>query len=285
MKEIINEKSMLRIGELAKLTNVNVKSLRYYEKIGALRPDYIAPSGYRYYSPSKMSLVDAIQLCVDLDIPIKNFNSYYDDKTGELRFDQIFDDGFTHAQAKFSEIKRRLKRLHHVSEDIKRCSRLDTTSNTMLFNMNSTTLWLQPYHLYDNISDYLRESYHELNNLLTRHGSFAQYDYGRILIIHHDFEKLFRYITIEDNALDAIDTSASTLPVLKLPSGTYDCKVVPQNSIFEYERIFPEAIGKDRIIIEAKLRTGNFNIINPKYELRCKVMDFDKSLITKLKKF
>lgn len=41
----------LTIGEFAKLHNVNQKSLRYYEQIGALVPAWTDPStGYRYYA-------------------------------------------------------------------------------------------------------------------------------------------------------------------------------------------------------------------------------------------
>ena len=41
---------LLSIGEAAKLKQVSVKSLRYYETIGILKPAYVDPSsGYRYY--------------------------------------------------------------------------------------------------------------------------------------------------------------------------------------------------------------------------------------------
>ena len=41
--------NLLSIGELAKIRNVNVQSLRYYEKLGILIPTYTNPdSGYRY---------------------------------------------------------------------------------------------------------------------------------------------------------------------------------------------------------------------------------------------
>ena len=40
---------LISIGDLSKLTGVNIKSLRYYEKIGVLLPAYVDPdSRYRY---------------------------------------------------------------------------------------------------------------------------------------------------------------------------------------------------------------------------------------------
>lgn len=42
---------MLRIGELAEAAGVSRDTLRYYERIGLLRPDARTPSGYRLYRP------------------------------------------------------------------------------------------------------------------------------------------------------------------------------------------------------------------------------------------
>lgn len=64
--------NLLSIGALSKQTGVHIKSLRYYDSLGILRPAYVDPSsGYRYYSLQQIPVVDAIQLCVDLDIPLK----------------------------------------------------------------------------------------------------------------------------------------------------------------------------------------------------------------------
>lgn len=65
--------NLLSIGEVAKIRNVNVQSLRYYEKLGILIPAYINPeTGYRYYSLEQIMILDTIILCVDLGIPLKD---------------------------------------------------------------------------------------------------------------------------------------------------------------------------------------------------------------------
>jgi hypothetical protein len=41
---------MLKIGEFSKLAQVSVKTLRYYDELGLLRPDWVDRyTGYRYY--------------------------------------------------------------------------------------------------------------------------------------------------------------------------------------------------------------------------------------------
>lgn len=50
------EEFMYKIGELSKLSKIPVKTLRYYDSEGLLRPDHIDPmTGYRYYNAKKLS--------------------------------------------------------------------------------------------------------------------------------------------------------------------------------------------------------------------------------------
>ena len=52
------KKSLLQIGELAKKCNISVQTLRYYDKIGFLKPDYIdEETGYRYYAQDKVFIL------------------------------------------------------------------------------------------------------------------------------------------------------------------------------------------------------------------------------------
>lgn len=51
----------MRIGELARLTGVSVRSLRYYEEQGLLRPER-RPSGYREYVHEDAATVRGIRL-------------------------------------------------------------------------------------------------------------------------------------------------------------------------------------------------------------------------------
>lgn len=48
-------KEYLTIGEVSKMKGVGIKSLRYYDRLGILKPAYINPdTGYRYYSIEQM---------------------------------------------------------------------------------------------------------------------------------------------------------------------------------------------------------------------------------------
>ena len=52
------------IGEVSKLFNLPIKTLRYYDEKGVLKPAYINPStNYRYYSREQFISIDIIKYC------------------------------------------------------------------------------------------------------------------------------------------------------------------------------------------------------------------------------
>ena len=52
---------LFSIGEFSAMTGVGIHSLRYYDEIGALKPEYVDPvSNYRYYGLRQLSLIPAI---------------------------------------------------------------------------------------------------------------------------------------------------------------------------------------------------------------------------------
>lgn len=69
--------NLLSIGEVAHLKGVGIKALRYYERIGILRPAYVNPeTGYRYYALRQMNELDVIVSCVQLGVPLKELADY-----------------------------------------------------------------------------------------------------------------------------------------------------------------------------------------------------------------
>lgn len=66
------EKSELfQIGEVAKMFHLSVGSLRHYEKIGLLQPEYIdVETGYRYYSTRQFECLNTIRYLRVLDMPL-----------------------------------------------------------------------------------------------------------------------------------------------------------------------------------------------------------------------
>ncbi len=97
--------NLLSIGEVARARNINVQSLRYYERLGVLIPAYINPeTGYRYYSLEQLMILDTIILCVDLGITLKELKNYVNEE-GQLEFERLLRAGKKIAIEKIKKIE------------------------------------------------------------------------------------------------------------------------------------------------------------------------------------
>ena len=102
------------ISEFAKLRDININSLRYYEKIGVLVPAYTDPNtGYRYYTPDQLSVLDAILLCINLDIPLKQLSEYKSGDTYILN-EKLYEKGKELANEKIKTIQTELEKIEYT---------------------------------------------------------------------------------------------------------------------------------------------------------------------------
>jgi MerR family mercuric resistance operon transcriptional regulator len=66
----------LRIGKLARLSNVNVQTLRFYERKGLLPKPSRRPSGYREYPPQAIGIVKLIKHVQALGFSLKEIKEF-----------------------------------------------------------------------------------------------------------------------------------------------------------------------------------------------------------------
>lgn len=73
----MNKKDLFQIGEVAKLFHISISSLRHYEKIGLLSPEYTDPrTGYRYYSTRQFECLNTIRYLRALDTPLDQISDF-----------------------------------------------------------------------------------------------------------------------------------------------------------------------------------------------------------------
>ncbi len=79
---------MFRIGEFAKISQVAVKTLRYYDDIGLFKPAYVdAPNSYRYYTLEQLPRLNRILALKDLGFSLEQIAAFLDESfaASELR--------------------------------------------------------------------------------------------------------------------------------------------------------------------------------------------------------
>lgn len=81
---------LLRIGEVARLFNLSVGTLRHYEQIGLLDPARIDPaSGYRYYGSRQLSTLNTISHLRVLDLPLAQIREFVTTRDVDLMQRQL----------------------------------------------------------------------------------------------------------------------------------------------------------------------------------------------------
>lgn len=72
------QKTYLTTGELAKICNINKKTLFYYAEQGIFQPDIIGDNGYHYYSYEQLYIFYVIRALRDIGLSIKEIKDYID---------------------------------------------------------------------------------------------------------------------------------------------------------------------------------------------------------------
>ena len=68
---------MNKIGDFSKVTNTPIKTLRYYDEIGLLKPSYIDYfTGYRYYEKNQINIIREIRALKDINLSLKEIKQY-----------------------------------------------------------------------------------------------------------------------------------------------------------------------------------------------------------------
>lgn len=72
-------KTQHSIGNLSRLAGVSIRTLRYYDKLGLLKPSVRAESRYRYYGEDELLRLQQILFYKELDFPLKEIKAILDD--------------------------------------------------------------------------------------------------------------------------------------------------------------------------------------------------------------
>lgn len=68
---------LFSIGEMSKIHNISIKTLRYYDELGLFKPVEVNPdSSYRYYSHRQFEQLNTIKFLKYLGVPLKEIKGY-----------------------------------------------------------------------------------------------------------------------------------------------------------------------------------------------------------------
>lgn len=80
----MDKHKLFSIGDVAKLFHLSVSSLRHYEDMGLLTPEYTdSDSGYRYYGARQFEVLNSIRYLRALDIPLTEISDFLSNRDVE----------------------------------------------------------------------------------------------------------------------------------------------------------------------------------------------------------
>lgn len=108
---------MFSIGQLAKMSNLTVRTLRYYDEIGLLKPSRVSEGNHRYYDEKAVEKLQNIIFLKELGFDLETIRSILDETIKsskellELRLEMI-----TEEQARLEQKKQNIQAILELME-------------------------------------------------------------------------------------------------------------------------------------------------------------------------
>ena len=221
----------MSIGKISKLKNVSIKSLRYYDQIGILKPAFVnTETNYRYYTKDQLYLLDAITVCIKLGIPLKDLNNYVENDSINLQ--KLLYDGKILAEQKILEIHNCLgtlqETLQNMAGSVSGMAKIPKSKSGILLPdgfyhsvVEKRCLLLVPLDEMD-IPKYYGQHILKLFVTAQQHGITASYPSGVLHEYKGGIYSRHMFLTIADASAVPSDIDADS--VRTLSKGDYACR-------------------------------------------------------------
>ncbi len=260
-------KRLFTIGEIAAIKGMTVKALRFYEKIGLLKPCHIDPfTRYRYYSIEQFIYLDIIKASRAMDISPKALKEVVD--TQEMNeLIRFLAAQKKRAERKIEEMRRSIRNMEEVERAIKAAS--DSLSRHGVYVKNlpernvitlafpdktSTEDAIIGFSSFDRII--------EENRLTNTYEAGVLFRYDETAGAQPD--RLFNAVRIHE------DTDPSILSVL--PAGDYVCTCYSISTAAEHMMLLTGYLQENglqpQLILQVELLNNIFSIESSCFEMQ-----------------
>jgi len=230
-------KNYYTISEFAKLRNININSLRYYEKLGLLKPAVVDENtGYRYYSAEQVSILNKIILCIQLGIPLKEMVQFLDED-GNLQSQLLLEQGRIIAQKRIQEMQNNLDYIEYSLKNIEENKNFTNQSGVYERYFEERKVMVTDY--YTDI-DLLgpKRFLAEISNIYKyaqKKGMFPILPAGQIMKLDEEGQIRFCFF------LEILNYDETEERILTIPAGTYSCVQVELEPTLDFLKVIEES--------------------------------------------
>ena len=230
-------KNYFTISEFAKLRNININSLRYYEKLGLLKPAIIDEhNGYRYYSTEQVSILNKIILCIQLGIPLKEMVQFLDED-GNLQSQQLLEKGRIIAHKRIQEMQNNLDYIEYSLKNIEEnksylerkgvYERYCEERKVMITEFYTDIDIFEPKKFLAEISDIYKYA--------QKKGMFPILPAGQIMQVDETGQMRFCFF------LEILNGDSSEERILTIPAGEYSCVQVELEPTLDFLKVIEDS--------------------------------------------
>jgi len=259
----MNKKNLISIGEMAKISETSVKSLRYYENLGVIKPAYIDPdTKYRYYSMDQTYLVGFVRACVELDIPIKEMPNFTN--ADSIDFRNFLEYGEQIAKKKLNAIKISLAMIKDIKHKMD-LAELHKDGQIYVQTIPEKFFFVKPCNKPSEVENWLEVVIPFLEELPHKDEYDKQPEFG--FLSEHSPTGVNYYVFVETPKSAKYRNGEN---IKTIPAGDYYCRQNKHRQLNYACEIFNDYLtGKDSFIaIETEILVGQFKLTQPPTELR-----------------
>jgi len=238
--------------------------LRYYEKLGLLKPAFIDENnGYRYYSAEQVTLLNKIILCIQLGISLKEMAGFLD-KDGNLESQKLLEKGRIVAQQRIHEMQNNLDYIEYLLKNIEDNKEYMDHSGIYERHIEERKVIMTGYH--ENIFEPkdIVSDVSKIYKYAQKKGMFPILPAGQILEIEESGQIRGRFFLEVLNCEDEEN-------VITIPAGIYSCLQLELDPTLDFTKIVNEnwkEIGKKTFIVS--------NVMLEKYSFETRVNELQK---------
>lgn len=119
-------KTLFSIGEMAKLFAISVPTLRYYDQIGLLPPEYTDPAtGYRYYSTRQFERLNTIKYLRALGVSLERIRGFFENRDTDV-VERLLQEQLADTRRRLDELQRIERRIGRRLDDLRRARTAET---------------------------------------------------------------------------------------------------------------------------------------------------------------
>ena len=243
----------LTIGEVAKLSNISIQTLRYYDQINLFKPIEINPNNqYRYYQNTQLYYLDIIKSLKYLGLSLEEVKSVLTLKSEEL---VVY---LEHQEKRIEEQFQRLNKTKQVLQRKKEQIQafvLDPNMMTVSIKKEPAQKIVKIKAFNMKVDDIPNKEFGRISKVLEDEGSIFDTLYGGAFPLRRyeslndiNYDYLFTYIVMDKDFEDKYeDVEISTLPAGEYLSISF---VLEDDEYVEYYQKLIDYIEKHQLVVD-----------------------------------